>query len=105
MKSVGLQPRKICNFILSVKDDLRLKTPRVYSIPCECGQVYIGQTGCSINARLKKHHQHICVEHPNKLSMVEYSINLGHCILVHKTTILSTKPRYMNHIIREAIEI
>jgi hypothetical protein len=30
---------------------------------------------------------------------------LGHCIQLHHTAILSTKPRYMDHIIREAIEI
>jgi hypothetical protein len=45
IKSVGLLPRKIANFLQPMKDDLGLKTPGVYSIPCECGQVYIGQTG------------------------------------------------------------
>jgi len=28
-----------------VKDALGLRTPGVYSIPCECGRVYIGQSG------------------------------------------------------------
>jgi hypothetical protein len=39
IKSVGLPPRKISSFLQPVKDDLGLKTPGVYSIPCECGQV------------------------------------------------------------------
>jgi hypothetical protein len=40
--------------------------------------------------------------------MAEHSINLGHCIQLYHTTTLSTKPiymMYMDHIIREAIEI
>jgi hypothetical protein len=36
---------------------------------------------------------------------VEHNISLGHCIQLHHTTILSTKPRYMDCIIREVIEI
>jgi hypothetical protein len=41
IKSVGLSPRKVVSFLRPVKDDLGLKTPGVYSIPCKCGQVYI----------------------------------------------------------------
>jgi hypothetical protein len=37
--------------------------------------------------------------------MGEQSINLRHCIQVHNTSILSTKLRYMDCIIREATEI
>jgi hypothetical protein len=32
-------------------------------------------------------------------------ISLGHCIQLHNTSNLSTKPRYMDYIIREATEI
>ncbi|GFG31913.1 hypothetical protein Cfor_11969 [Coptotermes formosanus] len=45
ISSVGLPPRKISSFLRPVKDDLGLRIFGVYSIPCECGQVYIGQTG------------------------------------------------------------
>jgi hypothetical protein len=58
IKSVGLPPRKLSGFLLPVKDDLGLRTPGVYSIPCECGQVYIGQTGRSVDTRLKEHQRH-----------------------------------------------
>jgi hypothetical protein len=44
-KSVGLPPTKISSFLRSVRNDRGLKTPGVYNIPCEYGQVYIGQTG------------------------------------------------------------
>jgi hypothetical protein len=47
IKTVGLPPRKLSSFLRSVKDHLALKTPGVYSIPCDFGKVYIGQTGRS----------------------------------------------------------
>jgi hypothetical protein len=45
-KSVSLPPRKISSSPWSVKDDLGLQMPGVYSIPCECGPVHIGETSC-----------------------------------------------------------
>jgi len=48
IKCVVLPPRRISSLLRPAKDDLRFRSPGVYSIPCECGQVYIGQTGGSI---------------------------------------------------------
>jgi hypothetical protein len=62
-QSVGLPPRKISSFLRSVKDDQELKTPGVHSIPCECGQVYIRQTGRSIDTKLKELQRHIRLEY------------------------------------------
>jgi hypothetical protein len=76
-----------------MKDDLGLKTRGMYSIPCTCGQVYIGQTGRSIETNDKEHHWYICLEHPDKSAMAKHSINLGHCIQLQDTSILSTKSR------------
>jgi len=44
IKSAGLLPRKISSLLRLVKDDQGLRIPRVYSLLCKCGQVYIGQT-------------------------------------------------------------
>jgi predicted GIY-YIG superfamily endonuclease len=105
IKSVGQPPKKIPGFLWPVKDDLGLKTPGVYSVPCECGQVYIGQTGRSIETRVKKHQRHIRLQHLDKSAVAEQSNNLDHCIQLQNTTILSTKSRYMDRMIREATEI
>jgi hypothetical protein len=99
IKCVGLPPRKISSFLRPVTDDLGLKTPGVYSIPCECGQIYIGQTGRSVDTRLKKHKRYIRLEHPDKSAVAEHSINLGLRIQLQNTTTLSTNPRYMDRII------
>jgi hypothetical protein len=40
---------------------------------------------------LKKHHQHIQLEHLNQLTMAEHGINLEHCLQPHNSSILSTK--------------
>ncbi|PNF19831.1 hypothetical protein B7P43_G12503 [Cryptotermes secundus] len=64
MKSVGLPPKKISNFLRPVKDHLGLRTPGIYRIPCECGKVYIGQTGRSVDTRLKEHQRHLRLEYP-----------------------------------------
>jgi hypothetical protein len=105
VSSVGLPPRKISSFLQSVKDDLGLRSSGVYNTPCECGQVYTGQVGRSIDTRLKEHQRHIHLEHLDKSAVAEHSINLGHRIQLYHTAILSTQPRYMDHIIREVTEI
>jgi hypothetical protein len=92
---VGLLPRKIPNFLRSVKDDLGLKMLGVYSIPCECSQVCIGQTGRSIDTRLKERQRHVRLEHPDKSAVAKHRTNLGHPNQLHDPAILSTKPRYM----------
>jgi hypothetical protein len=59
IRIVDLPLRKFSSFLRPVEDELRLETPRAYSIFYECGQVYIGQTGQSIKPRIKQHYQHI----------------------------------------------
>jgi len=105
IKTVGLPPRKAASFLQSIKDDLNLKTPGIYSISCECGMVYIGQTEHSIEIRIKEQYQHIRLCHPDKSTMVKCGINLSHHIQFQDTSILAMKSKCMEWIIREVIEI
>jgi hypothetical protein len=92
IKSVGLPYMKLSSLFRPVKDHLGLRTPGVYMIPCECGRVYIGQTGRSLDIRLKEHQRHIRLEHSVKSAIPEHSIDQGHCIQVHNSYILAMKP-------------
>jgi hypothetical protein len=67
--------------------------------------VYIWQTSRSVDIRLKEHQPHIRLEHPDKSAVAEHSIDQGHHIQFHGSSILATKTKYMDCIVREAIEI
>jgi len=58
-KPVGLRPTNISKFFHPLNDDLGMNTLGAYSIPCECGQVYVGQTGRTIVTRSKENYRHI----------------------------------------------
>jgi hypothetical protein len=104
IKSVDFPHIKLSSLLCPVKDNPKLRKPGVYKTPCECGRVYIAQTGHSVDVRLKEH-QHIRLEHPDKSAVAEHCINQGHRILFHHASILNTSARYMDRIVREATEV
>jgi hypothetical protein len=56
-----------------------------------------------VDVRLKDHQCHIRLEHPDKSAVAEHNINQGHRILFHDASILNM--RYMDRIVRDAIEV
>jgi hypothetical protein len=77
-----------------------LRTPGVYNIPCECGQVYIGQIGQSIVTRIKQHNR---FGQPDKSAVAEHEFNHNHDLKFQDTWILCTVPGYTDRLIKEAV--
>jgi predicted GIY-YIG superfamily endonuclease len=52
---VQIPKKKTAQMLRSAEDRLELKIIYVYWIPCDCGEVYVGQSGRTIQARYKEH--------------------------------------------------
>jgi len=106
IKSVALPYQKTTSYLPPVKDAAtRLKTPDIYKIPCECGAVYIGQTGRSIHLRIKQHDRYIRLAQPDKSAVAQHSHKHDLIIKLHDTKLLSAKTGHSERLIREAIRI
>jgi hypothetical protein len=97
-------PAKNIPLLRPAKDKLGLKTAGIYHIPCECGKVYMGQTGQTIEARLREHRRHVRLNQPERSAVAEHSLTTYHRIDFDGTSKLRTATRYMDRLVREAIE-
>jgi hypothetical protein len=75
IKSVGMPLRKISSFLHPVKNDVEVRTVEVYSIPCECGEVYIVHSVRSVGTRIKEYHRHMRLVHPGESALAEHRFN------------------------------
>ncbi|KAG8224905.1 hypothetical protein J437_LFUL006263 [Ladona fulva] len=100
-----MSPRKLGSQLTRVKDQLELKTPRVYYVPCECGSAYIAETGRMVETRLMEHARHICLSQQEKSAIAKHFLDKGHRIHFKQTKVLCRAPSFWDQKIKESIEI
>jgi hypothetical protein len=105
IKSIALPPKKISCYLPTNKEQMGLRTTGIYSIHCECGMMYIGQSGSTIQLRIIEHNRSIRSAQPEKSAVAEHSFNNDHRINLKNTRLISATSGDFDRIIREAIEI
>jgi hypothetical protein len=105
IKTIHVPRNKNIHMLRPLKDDLGLKVPDMYRIPCECSEVYVGRTGSSTEARCKEHLRHIHLEQPKKSAMAEHCMNSGHHIDFNSSSVLDKAAGSMDCLVKEATEI
>ena len=88
-----------------VKDEQGLKTPGVYEIPCECGQVYIEQTGRMVSERISEHKRDLRMQYFDKSAVAQHALENNHHIGFNEARLINRATNYWDRIRREAIEI
>ena len=77
----------------------------VYTIPCSCDKVYIGETGRSIKTRLKEHGADIHHCRVKNSTVTQQSCATMHHICLEKVEVLTTVPHHFKRKVSEALEI
>ena len=73
---------------------------------CDCGKCYVGQTGRTIECRIKEHERHTRNGHHNLSAIAEHAFNNpNHKILFNEVEVLAKTEKYIPRIIKEAVEI
>jgi hypothetical protein len=96
---------KLRQLLVHPKDPVGLKTPGIYSVPCECGKIYIGETGRTIETRMKEHLRHYRLGQLEKSAVAEHSILENHCIHWEEAGLLCRSHGYWDRIYKEAMQI
>ncbi|CAH3113816.1 unnamed protein product, partial [Pocillopora meandrina] len=85
--------------------DLAKQDGVVYRIPCECGKVYIGETGRPMQDRIKEHDRDIRLARTETSAVSEHAHNTGHKPLWNEVKFIDRDPYYYTHRVKEAINI
>jgi hypothetical protein len=105
IKTICWSVKKSNSLLRLAKDSLGCNVLGICYISCECGKVYVGQTGCTITVRSKEHEHHIWQDQPEKSAVTEHCIELGHKMYFDEATSLARSAGYTDRLVKEAIKI
>ena len=92
--------------LFSLKDKyINVSKPCVYRIPCECGEVYIGEAGRNLTTRQKEHLDCGRKGQVEKSSVAKHVWEKDHSILWNDCTLFAPVRNYYSRKVRESIEI
>ena len=77
----------------------------VYRIPCECGKVYIGETGRPMQDRMKEHERDIRLARTQTSAVSEHANNTGHNPLWNEVKFIDRCPHWYTRRVKKAILI
>ena len=77
----------------------------IYSIPCECGNEYIGETGRPLKVRVKEHQKKVEKKQYYSSKLAEHVKDNKHKIKWENTTVLARENNWKYRKIEEAIEM
>ena len=81
------------------------RRPGVYKIPCQCGKVYIGETGRDLPTRIKEHRAHGRKGEYEKSAIIKHSHTEDHIINWEEAHLIASIDQWHPRRIREALEI
>ncbi|XP_054748098.1 uncharacterized protein LOC129253708 [Lytechinus pictus] len=97
---------KIQSALTTHKDKRTSKDlPGVYRIPCECGKLYIRETGRSFNIRIKEHKAHGKRDERDKSAIIDHAQTHDHRILWDESRLVTRVPYWHQRRVREVLEI
>ena len=78
----------------------------VYSIECDdCKAIYIGETGRTLEDRLKEHQRHTRLVAPEKSAVAEHALALGHEINWASARVIDTAAGEMKRRVKEKLHL
>ena len=77
----------------------------VHVIPCSCGTPYIGETGRSINQRIREHAAKIKHGRTRSSALAEHADKSKHHICIEEAQVVVKVSHFHHRKLREALEI
>lgn len=82
-----------------------IKKDVIYKIPCECSKSYIGETGRTLEIRLKEHQTSIKKRDPDISKLCEHFYKTGHRLLWDEAKVIGHETHWRARKIHETAEI